>query len=270
MCRLALPTLALVLLSACAPPRAAQRDGSAVVPVRLAPPVYANAYLLLGDRGPVVVDPGSASDGDARRLDHTLREHGAGPEDVVLVILTHAHADHAGGAARLQALGAHVLAGAGDLHAYEAGHNDTLRAMGLEAEFVKAAFIHEESFPPLTPDLLLDDAPGRASLDLRPYGLAGRAVRLPGHTPGSIGVLLDGGEAIAGDVVRGGYMGGRLSHGRPLTHYFHEDRGRARAAVRALVRWGAERLYVGHGGPLEAGRLAEWAGVSSAADDEAR
>ena len=270
MLRLALPTLALVLLSGCAPSRVAQRAGSPVVPVRLAPPVYANAYLVLGERGPVVVDPGSASDGDTRRLDQALGEHGFGPEDVVLVVLTHAHADHAGGAARLQALGAPVLAGAGDLDAYRAGHNDTLRAIGPEAAFVKAAFIHDESFPPLTPDLLLDAAPGEASLDLRPYGLAGRAVRLPGHTPGSIGILLDGGEALAGDAVRGGYMGGRVARGRPLTHYFHDDRGRARAAVRALLRWGAERLYVGHGGPLEAGRLAEWAESSTAADAATR
>jgi glyoxylase-like metal-dependent hydrolase (beta-lactamase superfamily II) len=254
--------LALALLAAaagCAPAPIARAPESPVVPVRLGPQVYANAYLILGSRGPVVVDPGSASASDAERLDAALAAHGYGPADVVLVIATHAHADHAGGAARLQALGAPVLGGSADLAAFQAGHNDTLRAIGPEAAFVKAAFIREGSFPALTPDLLLRDAPGAASLDLRPYGVGGVAVRLPGHTPGSIAVLLDTGEALAGDIVRGGYMGGRLAPRRPLTHYFHADEPGARAAVRALLRWGATRLYVGHGGPLDADRLRSWA-----------
>ena len=249
----------LVLGTGCAPSRVAQRPGSPVVPVRLAPQVYANAYLILGDRGPVVVDPGSDSEADARRLDAALAAHGYGPDDVVLVVATHAHADHAGGVARLQALGATVLAGAADTYAFEAGHNDTLHAIGPEAVFVRTVLIRDGSFPAVTPDLVLDAAPGHASIDLAPYGVRGEAVRLPGHTPGSIAVLLDGGEAIAGDVVRGGYMGGRAFRGRPLTHYFHDDRSEARAAVHALLRWGAQRVYVGHGGPLEAARLRDWA-----------
>lgn len=254
-----LAALALLSLAGCAPSRIAQFQGSPVVPVRLSPQVYANAYVILGDRGPVVVDPGSDSEGDARRVDLALAEHGYAPEDVVLVVATHAHADHAGGIARFQELGAPVLAGAADVYAFEAGHNDTLRATGPEAAFVRAAFIRDGSFPALTPDLVLEAAPGRASLDLAPFGVQGKAIRLPGHTPGSIAVLLDSGEALAGDVVRGGYLGGRAFRDRPLTHYFHEDRVQARAAVRALLRWGARRVYVGHGGPLSATRLRAWA-----------
>lgn len=257
-CLLVVSSLALTF-AGCGPSRIAQGPGSLVVPVRLSAPIYANAYLLLGEHGPIVVDPGSNSDDDAEQVNAALAAFGFVPEDIVLVVATHAHADHAGGVARLQALGVPVLAGDDDLHAFEAGHNDPLHPIGPEAAFVKAVFIHDGSFPAVTPDLLLDASPGSASLDLRPYGIEGLAVRLPGHTPGSIALLLDSGEAIAGDVVRGGYMGGRLAQQRPMTHYFHEDRSQARGAVRALLQWGARRVYVGHGGPLDADRLSGWA-----------
>ncbi len=55
------------------------------------------------------------------------------------------------------------------------------------------------AFPGVRADLALD-----APLDLRPYGVAGRVEPLPGHTPGSVVVLLDSGDAVVGDLVRGG------------------------------------------------------------------
>ena len=255
---LLLALLAVGLAAGCTPPRATRVPGSPVVPVRLGPPVFANAYLVLGSRGPIVVDPGSASAEDARRLDAALAAHGYAPGDAVLVVATHAHADHAGGAARFQALGVPVLGGADDLPAFQAGRNDTLHAIGPEAAVVKA-FLGDQSFPAFTPDVLLEAAPGRASLDLSAFGVDGVAVRMPGHTPGSVALLLGSGEALAGDVVRGGSLGGRLAPSRPVTHYFHDDPVRARGNVRALLHWGARRVYVGHGGPLDADRLRAWA-----------
>ena len=49
-----------------------------------------------------------------------------------------------------------------------------------------------ESF---TPDILLSD-----NMNLKEYGLEGTVIHLPGHTAGSIGLLLGDGSFIAGDT----------------------------------------------------------------------
>ena len=258
-----LSTVALLAigLAACAGPGAATHHaGTAVVQVPLQ---WNNAYLLLGDgdsaRRAILVDPGSPGDGDFERLSEALAEHGLGWQDLTLVVVTHGHADHAGGAARVaEASGAPVLAGAADLERLRAGDGGDLPTMGLEARLVRP-FV-PKTFPPVEPDHTLSATPGRSSLDLRPYGVAGTALLMPGHTAGSLVVTLDGGgrrEAVVGDLFRGGIMGGRVDAHTPHRHYFHDDADRAEAAVGALLDRGVTRFYLGHGGPVSAAAARE-------------
>ena len=130
--------------------------------------------------------------------------------------------------------------------------------MGIEARLVRP-FV-PKTFPAVEPDLTLAAAPGRSSLDLRPYGVRGTALLMPGHTEGSLVVVLDGDgrrEAIVGDLFRGGIMGGRVDPDAPHRHYFHDDAERAEAAVGALLARGVSRFYLGHGGPVSAGAARE-------------
>jgi glyoxylase-like metal-dependent hydrolase (beta-lactamase superfamily II) len=106
-------------------------------------------------------------------------------------------------------------------------------------------------FRAFTPDLLVED-----ELDLAPYGVVGMVRALPGHTPGSLALRLDDGDVIAGDVMRGGWLGGRIGAGRPRGHYFQADEAAAVAATRTLLAAGARRLHLGHGGPVEAAAAA--------------
>jgi glyoxylase-like metal-dependent hydrolase (beta-lactamase superfamily II) len=126
--------------------------------------------------------------------------------------------------------------------------------MGLEARLVRP-FIRAD-FPPVQATVLLADRAGGGSLDLRSYGIDATARLTPGHTPGSLVVLVGDGSAgraaIVGDLARGGMMNGRLWAHVPHRHYFHEDAQRAEAAAVALLGEGVGRFYVGHGGPIEA------------------
>ena len=76
----------------------------------------------------------------------------------------------------------------------------------------------------------------------------------PGHTPGSISVLLPNGDVLAGDLVIGGisFLGGiaRLGHARKPP--FEDDPGAVRQSLTELLDRGASRFFVGHGGPLMA------------------
>lgn len=198
-----------------------------------------NAFVVMGAR-PILVDSGWGVGSD--ELLRALGRAGVAPRELALIVLTHGHGDHAGGAARMRQLsGAKVVAHRGDLAMLEAGHNRPLKPMGFLGRLLRS--YSDKPFPPLRPDLILD-----GELDLRPYGVEGKIVPVPGHTPGSVAVLLASGDAIVGDLVRGGTI---RSH-TPTRHLFHDDCRAAEAHIAALVHAGARRLFVGHGGPLDA------------------
>ena len=101
-------------------------------------------------------------------------------------------------------------------------------------------------YRPVKPDIVMDD-----KLDLHPYGVDGRAVATPGHTPGSISVLLDCGEAIVGDSIGGGRFLGLLQPGRPRYHHWYSNMSTSKASLAQVMNTFPRRVYVGHGGPLE-------------------
>jgi hypothetical protein len=68
----------------------------------------------------------------------------------------------------------------------------------------------------LQPDLLLTGEYG-----LKEHGIDGRIIHTPGHTPGSVSVLLDQGDLIAGDMLTGGFLG--LLQYRPSNPPFHDE-----------------------------------------------
>jgi glyoxylase-like metal-dependent hydrolase (beta-lactamase superfamily II) len=75
-------------------------------------------------------------------------------------------------------------------------------------------------------------------------------VHAPGHTIGSSSVLLDTGDAIVGDLVTGGWFGGRVMPNRPTRPVVAELPGRVARSLALLARLGAQRLHPGTGGEL--------------------
>jgi glyoxylase-like metal-dependent hydrolase (beta-lactamase superfamily II) len=59
---------------------------------------HVNAYALSAGDGIVLVDTGTAVDGDPSHLEFALSQMGRSLEDISLVVCTHAHADHYGSA----------------------------------------------------------------------------------------------------------------------------------------------------------------------------
>jgi hydroxyacylglutathione hydrolase len=70
-------------------------------------------------------------------------------------------------------------------------------------------------------------------LSLGAYGIEAELLHTPGHTPGSLSVLLPGGEALVGDLDQ------------------------AVASWNLLLARGVKTVYPGHGRPFPAARLAE-------------
>lgn len=211
-----------------------------VIPLALS---ISNAYLLLGER-PVLVDAGIP--GEEARLLAALRAHGVAPGDLSLIALTHGHTDHTGSVNGAAADGVPIAIGAADAGLLEAGANGALPPTGPAGALLRP-LIRRMTFGGACPRIRVTEP-----LRLDPYGMAGVMVPVGGHTPGSCVLLLDDGDAVVGDLVRGGFANGKFRPGYPMRHYFAEDAGTVRRALEKVLAHHPTRLFIGHGGPLSA------------------
>ncbi|AEV86072.1 Zn-dependent hydrolase [Actinoplanes sp. SE50] len=180
---------------------------SVPVPIPQSPLRYTLSYLIPGDDGLVVVDPGWDSAEGWAALHAGLSAAGATTGDVRGVVVTHVHSDHHGLSKRLQDLGAWVA-----MHPAE---RDALHPGGSPADWLRAHHVPEDEIAalagtigqhrlsePAQPDVLLQDGD--------PIPLAGRTVTTvwtPGHTPGHICLL----EPAAGVLLTGDHLLPRIS-----------------------------------------------------------
>ncbi len=184
------------------------------------------AYAVETSRGIVLVDSGLLS--EASILKSQLASVGLDWRRVRAVLLTHAHADHTGGAQRLRAeTGATVYAGEGDAGVLMAG--------GPREAIFSAFALPQGQLHATTIDVALK---GGESLDFGDVHF--RALATPGHTPGSICYLMDraGSTALfAGDVIST-FIGDEKSHARidePLGTYSAYMAPRYRGDARAYL-----------------------------------
>lgn len=173
--------------------------------IRLAPGLWrvptapfdlVNSYIVSADDGSLtVVDTGMRN--APPRILAALRELGRDPRDVTTIVLTHAHSDHAGGAARL---------------AEETG-------TGITAHPGDAGYVESGTLPPLDPAFPL----GRIMRRLVPAPQAApiaatmrdgellegshlRVHHTPGHSPGHCSLLHEPSETlITGDSIWNAY-----------------------------------------------------------------
>ena len=209
--------------------------------------LVANVFVIEATDGVVIVDTGDA--GKHGDILAALDKLGIDRGRVKLVVITHAHGDHAGSAEKLAtALSVPVAVGAGDVADAAAGRGSRLHPTSIIAGLLKLFLKHD--YPAFKPDIAV-----RGCLDLSEYGVPGLVVETRGHTPGSLVVILPGGDAIVGDITAGGYLGGLLGPRFPTEHYMQQYPERTDAIVEWLLDYGVERLHVGHGGPLSAASI---------------
>ncbi|NUR27690.1 MAG: MBL fold metallo-hydrolase, partial [Catenulispora sp.] len=174
-----------------------------------------NAHLLIGRR-PVLVDTGVP--GSAARVLEQIGAHGVAPGDLAAIVVTHAHIDHFGAAAELhRATGAPIIAHAADAAPYAAGRvrEPYLITGGFGRVLNRLPAFHART-EPVFPHYLVEGPTG-----LHDFGVDARIMPTPGHTAGSISVLTDAGDLVAGDLVAGSFLG--MLPRRPANPPFHDD-----------------------------------------------
>lgn len=212
---------------------------------------YANVHVARAGDAVVLVDAGLAADG--ARLVDALGRLGLGRGDVDAIVVTHGHADHAGGAAALrEAFGAPVVLGAGDVGLAASGENDRLCPTDAQARG-RVDRDQAVTFTPFTADVVVP-ADGAWVLPVA-GGPTLSAVPLPGHTEGSL-IVTWGEAAFVGDLLRGSITG-RAAR----THFYQCDLEDNHADVGTLLDGlapNATTVFPGHFGPLTRGAVEAW------------
>jgi hydroxyacylglutathione hydrolase len=227
-----------------------------IIRIPILPFGMVNCHLLVGEQGCILVDAGLP--GSAPKIGKALRRHGLTFTDIKLIVITHAHVDHAGEGARLRGLsGAPIVAHRADLPHFTQAEPMTFCATGWFGHvFLKTGLILQP-YTPFVPDILLDQD---QRLALAPFGFDGAVVPTPGHTAGSVSVQLAGKHAMVGDLIASGILlGGLVRTGHAKRPPFEADAAATSAALQGLLDAGVEHFYMGHGGPLPAAEVARHA-----------
>ena len=196
-----------------------------------------NAYLIPGPKH-VLVDPGPP--GSAGELLEKLSLHGISLGDIGLIVITHGHPDHFGSAAQVKEwtrapLAVHEL----DAEYVNWGSVPALKPATRLGSMFKSFM--KTKCRPVEPDIILRDGD-----NLGRYAGRGRVILTPGHTAGSISILLPDGNCIIGDVLMRG-----LRARTPSSPWFAEDSSLVKESLQKVVDAGARTLLPGRGGPFQ-------------------
>jgi len=204
-----------------------------------------NRCYVINDRGCVMIDAGPPRSGHA--IEDWFREIPISPDEIQLIVLTHGHFDHVGSARDIKEItGARIVVHHADKERVENALLIWPPAVTSWGSVVRAAFKPLTPllfrFPPTKVDIVMEDE----ELSLAEYGIPGRVIHTPGHTAGSVSILLETGEAFVGCMAHNNPPF-RLSPGLPI---FAEELPKIKESWRKLLEQGAEMIYPAHGEPF--------------------
>jgi glyoxylase-like metal-dependent hydrolase (beta-lactamase superfamily II) len=162
-----------------------------------------NVFLLTNGQTKILVDTSAGFMWDTlqRRLDRQ------GIEKLDLLILTHSHFDHAANAAAVrEKYRARVVIHKSEAEFLSTGANILPTGTNRFTEFLIRAFANKfrsvARYKPCSPDITFDDV-----FSLSDFGFNAYVMHTPGHTFGSVSVIIDDETALVGDTMFGKFPG---------------------------------------------------------------
>ena len=223
-----------------------------IIRIPILPFGLVNAHLILSASGCILIDAGLP--GSESKVEKVLARHGLTFKDIKLIVITHAHVDHAGSAYALRELSrAPIVVHANDAKHYSRETPMTFCPTGWFGRlFLKTPLMYEP-YQGFVPDILLLK---NETLDLNRYGIPGTIKHTPGHTAGSISVELPSKDALVGDLVASGILlGGLIRTSHAKSPPFEDDPHTVGLTLQRLLDSGMENFFMGHGGPLKASEV---------------
>ncbi|MFV8326866.1 MBL fold metallo-hydrolase [Flavobacterium sp. ZS1P14] len=208
-----------------------------------------NCFLIKGETKHILVDTGVPN--SEKKIIKQLNKHSIKLEDIGLIIITHGHIDHFGSAKELkELLKAPILVHDLDRKALETGKSmfETLKPNNKIWDIVLKPKLVKDTASPCLSDIVLK---GNEEYHLSNYGINGKVIHTPGHTPGSLSVILEDGNAIIMDLASSGILLGGIAFNSRMKHPpFHDNLEQVRNSINHILSLNTETFYLGHGNPV--------------------
>jgi len=194
-----------------------------------------NVYIVSEGGSAILVDTGTKE-----HLDTVLKA--CRSYNVRLIVLTHAHYDHAENAAELsERLKAPIAMHKGDVDLIGSNNNQSMSARTIPGKFILAVSLmgfSARKMKMFTPSVFLEDGD-----DLAGYGVPAKVVGLPGHTKGSIGIDVGGKNLLVGDALMNIFY--------PTVSMLYNDEKAMLDSAGKITGLGARIIHFGHGRPVK-------------------
>lgn len=193
-----------------------------------------NCYIIENGTNGILVDTGKRE-----YVNQVIEQCKA--YQVKLIILTHAHFDHAENAARISEIfGIPIGMNEQDCDLIQSNLNQPMYATNILGKVVLSASMRDFSIRTMSkfkPNILLHD--GDTLFD---YGFDAQIIALPGHTIGSIGIDVDKKYLIVGDALMNMFY--------PTVSMLFNNREQMLESARIISNIGDRTIYFGHGKPV--------------------
>lgn len=198
------------------------------------------AFLLSNGQKNILIDTATPSKWNA--LNKKLNSLGL--KKIDLLVLTHSHFDHAGNASRIKEnYNAEVLIHRTEVAYLEKGEsippvgaNSFARLLVRFLSILPASF---SKYEPCKSDYMIDD-----NFNLSDFGFNSYLIHTPGHTPGSISLIVDDEIALTGDAMFG-------FRGLTISPPFASDKNQLKSSWYKLLNTNAKLFIPSHGLSLD-------------------
>lgn len=160
---------------------------------------------------------------------------------IPLIILTHGHYDHTGNAAFLaKHFNSKIAMHKEDYNLSKNNLTNTIYSNSFLGPLFKKASLWDfknTNVDDFEPDIFLEDGQTLAN-----FNVDAKILHLPGHTKGSLGLLINNNELIAGDIF--------MNFLYPCESIVAEDIDMLRKSISKIDSLNLNVLYPGHGGAI--------------------
>lgn len=197
-----------------------------------------NLFLIKCNNGYILVDTGQPN--GQNKIGKLLNNKKINPKDIKLIIITHAHQDHTANVVYFKKIsGAKILIHEAEKEAFEKGSNSPTVPYNLLGKFF-SKIIKEAKIDVTKADIIINN-----EFSLEEYGIKGKIIPTPGHTKGSLSVIVND-IIIVGDLIMGGFIKAKQA-GIP---FILTNKDNIIKSLKKLISYNPQTIYAGHGGPF--------------------